>query len=122
MPSAASRLRSWTKLRKRVRSVKSSPPKRDDESAAAKGMHIRRHLAQPADESFGLLRSGHCIFFKLYGLTAERRGALCFAHWWSHDEVLTRTLLVAALLASTVPARAAATAPEDVNGALSTMC
>ena len=51
----------------------------DNERAAAEGVHVRRHLAQPADECFGMLRRSHCIFFKLYGLIRSAMGAVCFA-------------------------------------------
>jgi hypothetical protein len=39
----------------------------DDEGAPAEVVHVRRHLAEPADESFRMLRRGHgyvCSFFK----------------------------------------------------------
>ena len=52
---------------------------RDHESAAAKGVHIRRHLAQPVDECFRRKRRGHCIFFKLYEVNRWLMGRLCSA-------------------------------------------
>ena len=35
----------------------------DDEGAAAEGVHVRRHLAEPADEGFGVLGLGHTVIF-----------------------------------------------------------
>ena len=51
---------------------------RHHEGAAAKGMHIRRYLAQPVDESFGRKWRNHCIFFKLYEVNRKLSRGLCF--------------------------------------------
>jgi hypothetical protein len=50
-----------------------------DERAPAKGVHVRRDLAQPADERFGREQRSHCIFFKLYEVNHKLIRGLCFA-------------------------------------------
>src|SRR4051812_37545691 len=107
MPSAASRLRSWTKVRKRVRSVKSSPPNATTNvrprNACTYGATWRSQRTNDSENSGEAI----CSFYKLYGVNPKCICALCFCSSEASTMRIVRALFLVSLIAGSASVRAA---------------